>query len=76
MGNFSSEPLIALGHMLYDHIRLEEDCIFPRVEKARFAPWFHSLIFDAGVHHRRGFFNYRAVAPEHYRHSAEGECPR
>jgi hemerythrin-like domain-containing protein len=28
------EPLIELGRMLHDHVRLEEDRIFPRIEKA------------------------------------------
>ena len=31
---FVSEPVIELGRMLHDHVRLEEDCIFPRIEKA------------------------------------------
>jgi hemerythrin-like domain-containing protein len=30
---FISEPLIELGRMLHDHVRLEEDHIFPRIEK-------------------------------------------
>ena len=33
-GNFAPEPLIELGRMLQDHVRLEEDRIFPRVEQA------------------------------------------
>jgi len=32
-GSFSPEPIIALGSMLHDHVRLEEDRIFPRIEK-------------------------------------------
>jgi len=28
------EPVIELGRMLHDHVRLEEDRIFPRIEKA------------------------------------------
>jgi hemerythrin-like domain-containing protein len=32
-GNSSPEPLIALGRLLHDHVRLEEDPLFPRVEK-------------------------------------------
>lgn len=31
---FLPKPLIELGRMLHDHVRLEEDCIFPRIEKA------------------------------------------
>ena len=30
---FSLEGLIDLGRMLHDHVRLEEDRIFPRIEK-------------------------------------------
>ena len=33
-GRFVPEPLIELGRMLHDHVRLEEDRIFPRIEKA------------------------------------------
>jgi hemerythrin-like domain-containing protein len=33
-GTFSPERLIELGRMLHDHVRLEEDRIFPRIEKA------------------------------------------
>lgn len=33
-GSFSPEPIVALGRMLHDHVRLEEDRIFPRIEKA------------------------------------------
>ena len=32
-GSFSPEPIVALGSMLRDHVRLEEDRIFPRIEK-------------------------------------------
>ena len=32
-GSFIPEPLIELGRMLHDHVRLEEDRIFPRIEK-------------------------------------------
>jgi hemerythrin-like domain-containing protein len=32
-GNFAPEPVIELGRMLHDHVRLEEDHIFPRIEK-------------------------------------------
>jgi hemerythrin-like domain-containing protein len=32
--NFVPEPIIALGRMLHDHVRLEEDHIFPRIERA------------------------------------------
>ena len=32
-GSFSPEPIIVLGSMLHDHVRLEEDRIFPRIEK-------------------------------------------
>jgi hemerythrin-like domain-containing protein len=32
-GTFSPQPIIALGSLLRDHVRLEEDCIFPRIEK-------------------------------------------
>ncbi len=32
-GTFSPEPIIALGPLLHDHVRLEEDRIFPRIEK-------------------------------------------
>lgn len=31
---FSPDQLIELGRLLHDHVRLEEDHIFPRVEKA------------------------------------------
>ena len=31
--NFAPEPLIDLGRMLHDHVRLEEDRIFPKIEK-------------------------------------------
>lgn len=31
---FTPEGVIELGRMLHDHIRLEEDRIFPRIEKA------------------------------------------
>ena len=31
---FDSGPIIELGRMLHDHVRLEEDHIFPRMEKA------------------------------------------
>lgn len=31
---FAPEPLIALGRMLHDHVRLEEDRVFPRIERA------------------------------------------
>jgi len=31
--NFAPEPVIELGRMLHDHVRLEEDHIFPRIEK-------------------------------------------
>ncbi len=33
-GSFSPEPIVALGSMLRDHVRLEEDRIFPRIEEA------------------------------------------
>ena len=33
-GNFALEEVIALGRMLHDHVRLEEDHIFPKIEKA------------------------------------------
>lgn len=33
-GSFSPERIVALGRMLHDHVRLEEDRIFPRIEKA------------------------------------------
>ena len=33
-GSFSPEPIVALGRVLHDHVRLEEDRIFPRIEKA------------------------------------------
>jgi hemerythrin-like domain-containing protein len=32
-GTFSPEPLVALGALLHDHVRLEEDRIFPRIDK-------------------------------------------
>lgn len=32
-GSFAPEQIIALGRMLHDHVRLEEDRIFPRIEK-------------------------------------------
>jgi iron-sulfur cluster repair protein YtfE (RIC family) len=32
--NFAPERLIELGRILHDHVRLEEDRIFPRLEKA------------------------------------------
>jgi hemerythrin-like domain-containing protein len=32
--SFAPEPVIELGRMLHDHVRLEEDHIFPRIEKA------------------------------------------
>jgi hemerythrin-like domain-containing protein len=31
--NFASEPVVELGRILHDHVRLEEDYIFPRIEK-------------------------------------------
>ena len=31
--SFAPEPIIELGRMLHDHVRLEEDHIFPRIEK-------------------------------------------
>lgn len=31
---FNPDRLIQLGRMLHDHVRLEEDRIFPRIEKA------------------------------------------
>ena len=31
---FAAEPFIELGRMLHDHVRLGEDRIFPRIEKA------------------------------------------
>jgi hemerythrin-like domain-containing protein len=31
--SFAPEPVIELGRMLHDHVRLEEDHIFPRIEK-------------------------------------------
>lgn len=31
---FTSERVIELGRMLHDHVRLEENRIFPRIEKA------------------------------------------
>jgi hemerythrin-like domain-containing protein len=31
--SFTPEPVIELGRMLHDHVRLEEDHIFPRIEK-------------------------------------------
>lgn len=31
--NFAPEQIIELGRMLHDHVRLEEDHIFPRIEK-------------------------------------------
>ncbi len=33
-GGFVPEQLIKLGRLLHDHVRLEEDRIFPRIEKA------------------------------------------
>ena len=33
-GEFVAAPVIELGRMLHDHVRLEEDHIFPRIEKA------------------------------------------
>ena len=32
-GAFSPEPIVALGSLLHHHVRLEEDRIFPRIEK-------------------------------------------
>jgi len=32
-GSFSPESVIELGRLLHDHVRLEEDHIFPRIEK-------------------------------------------
>jgi hemerythrin-like domain-containing protein len=32
-GNFATQSVIELGRMLHDHVRLEEDHIFPRIEK-------------------------------------------
>jgi len=32
-GTFSPEPIVALGSLLHDHVRLEEDRIFPRIER-------------------------------------------
>jgi hemerythrin-like domain-containing protein len=31
--SYAPEPIIELGRMLHDHVRLEEDHIFPRIEK-------------------------------------------
>jgi iron-sulfur cluster repair protein YtfE (RIC family) len=33
-GSLAPEPLTELGRMLHDHVRLEEDRIFPKIEKA------------------------------------------
>jgi len=33
-GKFDPEQCVKLGMMLHDHVRLEENSIFPRIEKA------------------------------------------
>jgi len=42
-GRFASEPLVELGRMLHDHVRLEEDHIFPRIEKALSEAELHAV---------------------------------
>lgn len=46
--------LVALGHRLKDHVRLEEDVIFPRIEKALTAEELHGLGPRLTRLHRKG----------------------
>jgi hemerythrin-like domain-containing protein len=42
-GRFSPNTLIELGRLLHDHVRLEEDHIFPRIEKTLADAELHQL---------------------------------
>ncbi len=41
--SFTPERLIGLGRMLHDHVRLEEDRIFPRIEEVLSESEFNSV---------------------------------
>lgn len=41
--NFSPESVVELARLLHDHVRLEEDHIFPRIEKTLAEAELHSL---------------------------------